>query len=155
MHVTRNDVIVTATVVVPPTPVVGEPAVDRSPETVRRKRVVLYANVADADQAPPVIGELREYATARLWTVVRSIHDVGPVGRHRRQRPGWFTVSEILRKDGADGVVAPSAAHIASTPGEQGEFAAWAVSVGASTEYLAEEGRAGTSAADDPQAGVQ
>ncbi|WP_411144368.1 hypothetical protein [Streptomyces sp. x-80] len=124
-------------------------------EAPRRKRVVLYANVADADQAPPVMGELREYATARLWTVVRSIHDVGRVGRHRRQRPGWFAVSEILRKDGADGVVAPSVAHIAETPGEQGEFAAWAVSVGVSTEYLAEVGKAGTSTADARQEGVQ
>ncbi|WP_411140232.1 hypothetical protein [Streptomyces sp. x-80] len=152
-HVIPDGVLVNAATEAPSALAAGGSAVNAAES--RRKRVVLYANVADVDQAPPVMGELREYATARLWTVVRSIHDVGEPDVHRRARPGWCQVSEILRKDGADGVVAPSVAHIASTPGEQGEFAAWAVSVGASTEYLTEEGKAGTSTADDPQAGVQ
>ncbi|WP_411145881.1 hypothetical protein [Streptomyces sp. x-80] len=124
-----------------------------------RKRVVLYANVADADQAPRILGMLREWATAQLWTVVRSIHDVGGDHVHRRARPGWCQVSEILRKDGtddgADGVVAPSVVHIAASLGEQTEFAAWAESVGVSTEYLPDDGKAGASTADDPQEGVR
>ncbi|WP_367436136.1 recombinase family protein [Streptomyces celluloflavus] len=105
------------------------PAADRSAvstvQTSPRKRVVLYANVADGDQVQ-ITSELAALAAARGWTIAATCIDVGPTPLPLRQRPGWREAARLLAIDtangGADSLMARSAAQIAGTEREREEL---------------------------------
>ncbi|MGA6169078.1 hypothetical protein ACPEIF_02310 [Streptomyces sp. NPDC012600] len=92
-----------------------------------RTRVLLYANLPEGVDQGTVTARLRAFAEARDFVVpdYAVIIDSGAVARPRRERPGWFKASELLRENRVEGVIAPTIAHIASTPGGQAEFRAW------------------------------
>ncbi|MFE0771935.1 hypothetical protein [Streptomyces sp. NPDC058861] len=96
-----------------------------------RTRVILYASLPEGTDREPIINDLRAYAKAKDFVVPDEavIVDIGFVGRSRRERPGWFQASKLLRENMAEGVITPNRLHIANTPGEQGEFDAWLASL--------------------------
>ncbi|MFB8020028.1 hypothetical protein ACFC36_15880 [Streptomyces rubiginosohelvolus] len=105
-----------------------------------RTRVLLYANLPEGADPAPVKAELRAFAEARDFVVPDNavIIDIGAVARSRRERPGWFEASKLLRENSVEGLIAPAVTHIASTPGEQSEFRAWLASVAKFANYLDE-----------------
>ncbi|NEA50483.1 hypothetical protein [Streptomyces sp. SID10815] len=105
-----------------------------------RSRVVLYAHITDTTDPALLLAELRAFAEARDWDCSEEHHyfDIGLAGSTRRERPGWFEVSRLLREGEVDGVVAPSESHIVNSPSEQGEFRAWLATIQRFTGYLHE-----------------
>ncbi|MFI9205323.1 hypothetical protein [Streptomyces sp. NPDC053048] len=105
-----------------------------------RTRVVLYANLDEGSNPAPVLDRLRAYAEARDWIVPSEavLFDTGLTSRSRRERPGWFEVSRLLRENHAEGLVAPAIGHIADTPQDQADFRAWLASVAKFANYLDE-----------------
>lgn len=116
---------------------------DASSGFPERNRVVLYANIDDDSEPEKVLAQLRAYAEARDWDVPEGFThlDHGPACRSRRERPGWYEVSCLLREGAAEGVVAPAEAQIATSHLERREFCDWLASIQKFASYPQEPGR--------------
>ncbi|MEV7423903.1 hypothetical protein [Streptomyces sp. NPDC091212] len=111
---------------------------DASSGFPERNRVVLYTNIGDGSDPVPILQRLRDHAEARDWVVPEDfvLFDTSPEHTSRRERPGWFEASRLLRECRADGLVAPAEAQIAKSPGERAELRAWLSSIQKFANYL-------------------
>ncbi|MER8002119.1 hypothetical protein [Streptomyces sp. NPDC095613] len=122
-----------------------------------RNRVVLYVNVPDGADPYPILKQLREHAEARDWIVPEGYEfcDIGPEGRSRCDRIGWFEVARLLRESKADGVVAPAETLIAASPGERDQLRLWLSSLQKFAAYLQRDGHDGDAmGAENERAGA-
>lgn len=113
----------------------------RSSEQTRRRRsivnaaagrtaVVLYA-CTDDPQPTNILVELRRYADARDWDVVREVTDAVPLATPLNERPEWCAARELILDGRAEGVVAPATHARDDVPHERAELDAWLAGFGA------------------------
>ncbi|OII68253.1 hypothetical protein [Streptomyces sp. CC77] len=112
--------------------------------------MLLYANLPNSADTTRVTASLRAFAEARDFVVPDGavIIDTAPRARSRRERPGWFEASRLLRENSVEGVIAPAITHIASTQGDQAEFRAWLASIAKFANYLDEPDKDAPSAVE-------
>lgn len=73
---------------------------------IQRARVVLYACLPQG-QPDVVLAELRAYAEARDWVVVRELVDRSSIGEPVEGRPMWPTLAALIESGQAQGIVTP------------------------------------------------